>query len=230
MAAACDGPSVPLRVAAASDLHAAFTELAQRFEQSGHGKVDVTFGASGVLAKQIEHGAPFDVFAAANLGFVDDVVAAGACEQDSARAYARGHLILWSREKRTLASLTDDSVKHIAIANPETAPYGRAAKQALVAAGLWQQVESKIVYGGNVQQTLQLAQTNNADVALVSRSLVSHDVAHTTAIDEALHAPLMQGLVVCKRGARKDAGARFVELVLSDEGRALLSRYGFDVP
>lgn len=223
----------PVQVAAAADLTLAFEELGKVFEASTGQRVTFSFAASGSLAQQLGQGAPFDVFAAANAAFVDSAVRAGACDGASKALYARGHLVAWSKQGGvvlgTLADLQKPELKHIAIANPEHAPYGKAAREALVHAGLWSALESKIVIADNVRQALQFAQTGNADVALVALSLVARDSAgHRLSIDPALHAPIEQTLVVCRHGKNSEGGRAFAALVNSPEGQKLLERYGFD--
>jgi molybdate transport system substrate-binding protein len=135
----------PLRVAAAADLSSAFRDVGAVYEQKTGQKVDFSFGATGLLEKQIAEGAPFDVFAAANVSYVDDAVKAGACVADSKSTYATGHVVLFSAKEasfhpQTVADLTDARVTKIAIANPDHAPYGAAAKQAMQHAGVWDKV------------------------------------------------------------------------------------------
>jgi molybdate transport system substrate-binding protein len=219
-----------IQVAAASDLTLAFEELGRLFEQRGGQKVTFAFGASGALAKQLAQGAPFDLFAAANTAFAEQAVESGACDGTTQARYARGHLVAWSKRARleSLADLTRPDVQRIAIANPEHAPYGKAAREALMKAGLWSGLEPKIVQAENVRQALQFAETGNADVALVSRSLTARGGAgHQLAIDPALHAAIEQTLVVCRRGRNESGGRAFAALVESAEGQALLARYGF---
>jgi molybdate transport system substrate-binding protein len=225
-------PPAPVRVAAASDLTLAFEELGKVFEKDTGQKVTFSFAASGALAKQLGQGAPFDLFAAANPSFADAVVEAGACDGASKARYALGYLVAWSKQGGArLASLSDlarPEIQRIAIANPEHAPYGKAAREALLRAGVWSAVEAKIVHGENVRQALQFAQTGNADVAIVALSLVAQDHSgHALAIDPRLHAPIEQTLVVCRRGKNEAGGRAFARLVASPEGQRLLKRYGF---
>jgi molybdate transport system substrate-binding protein len=231
----CKAPAPPapvqIQVAAASDLTLAFEELGRLFEQRTGQKIGFSFAASGVLAKQLSQGAPFDLFAAANASFVDGAVKAGACDGSSKAAYARGHVVLWSKrggvKPSALSDLASSDIERIAIANPEHAPYGKAAREALIKAGVWGAVEGKIVHAENVRQALQFAQTGNADVALVALSLVARDQSgYMLAVDEALHAPIEQTLVVCQRGKNEAGGRAFAKLVTSPEGQAVLQRYG----
>jgi molybdate transport system substrate-binding protein len=225
-------PPAQVRVAAASDLTLAFEELGKRFEQRTGQKVSFSFAASGALAKQLSQGAPFDLFAAANASFVDSAVKAGACDGSSKALYARGHVVVWSKrggvKLTALSELANADIRHIAIANPEHAPYGKAAREALLAAGVWSAVERKVVHAENVRQALQFAETGNADVAIVALSLVAHDRSgQMLAVDPALHGAIEQTLVVCKRGKNEAGGREFAKLVESSEGQAVLERYGF---
>lgn len=220
----------PLRVAAASDLTEAFTELGQRFEAETKTKVVFSFGSSGLLAKQIAEGAPFDVFAAASANFVDDVVKAGACDGASAQHYARGRLAAWSPAGAlpNLDALADATNRRIALANPEHAPYGRAAKEALQRAGLWKRLEPRIVYAENVRQALQLAQTGNVEVALVAYSnVIDRTEGVKLLIDESLYEPIEQSMVRCSRGGQPEAAKRFLEFLKTSESRAWMRRSGF---
>jgi molybdate transport system substrate-binding protein len=225
-------PPAVVQVAAASDLSLAFAELGELFEQRTGQKVTFSFAASGALSKQLGQGAPFDVFAAANASFVDSAVEAGACDGATKTLYAHGHVVVWTRKGDVrVLSLTDlqkPEIKHIAIANPDAAPYGRAAREALVSVGLWPTLESKIVHAENVRQALQFAQTGNAEAALVALSLVARDDSGTRLLVESkLHGPIAQTLVVCKNGQNRAGGRAFAKLVASSEGQAVLERYGF---
>ena len=221
-------PAEPVRVAAAADLTEVFTELGARFEAETKVRVSFSFGSSGLLARQLASGAPFDLFAAANRGFVDQAVKAGACDGGSARDYARGTLALWSARPVSLDALNGEQVHRIALANPEHAPYGLAAKQTLEALGLWDRVQPKLVFSENVRQSLQFAETGNVDVAFVAYSnVVGRDAGAVLVLDEALHAPLQQAMVRCTRGANADGARRFMDFLDTPEAKALLRRSGF---
>lgn len=228
--------STPIKVAAAADLAFAFKEVGAAFEKQTSQKVTFTFGSTGQLAKQISEGAPYDVFAAANVSFIDDVVKAGACDPSTKAMYARGRIVIWTKKSSGIAAtaltdLRDARFVKIAIANPEHAPYGRAAQQAMETAGVWDAIKPKIVYGENIQQTLQFAQTGNTEVAIAALSLatVTEDGAYQL-IDESLHKPIDQALVVCKRGTNAEVGKAFAVFVNSADGRAIMRRYGFLLP
>jgi molybdate transport system substrate-binding protein len=220
--------SPPARVAAAADLALAFEELGQAFE----GRVSFTFGSSGLLASQIRHGAPFDLFAAASASFADQAIAAG-CDASSWRAYGRGRLVLWTRSPSPAAigELAQARFARIAIANPEHAPYGMAARQALQAAGVWPAVKSRVVLADNVRQALQHAESGNAEAAIVALSLMTGERrGHHLLLDEELHDPLEQVLVVCPGGENEAEARAFSELAGSETGQAILARHGFGRP
>jgi molybdate transport system substrate-binding protein len=224
-----------IRVAAASDLAKAFEEVAKEFRARTGITPDITFGSSGLLAKQIEQGAPFYLFASANKDFVGRIVAAKRCDGATAKIYGRGRIVVWTRAgvpaPVELADLTDAArYKKIAIANPEHAPYGLAAQQALQKSGLWAQLEPRLVLGDNIQTTMLYARNGNVDVAIVALSLaVVADGGAYLPIDPALHAPLEQQLVVCGTGAEAGAAAQLAAFIDSREGREIMTRYGFAV-
>lgn len=224
-----------VRIAAAADLAKAFTELGKEFQTRTGNPVEVEFGSSGLLAKQIEQGAPYAMFAAANRSYVDQVVKAGKCDGATARPYARGRLVVWTpsgtQPPTSLEDLADSRFHKIAIANPEHAPYGKAAKQALEKAGVWAKIQDRIVLGENIQATMLYARDHNADTALVALSLaVVADGGASLPVDPALHEPLDQALVVCGGGADAKVAHQFADFVSSREGREVMTRYGFLLP
>ncbi|KAB2897916.1 MAG: molybdate ABC transporter substrate-binding protein [Kofleriaceae bacterium] len=227
------GAKGQVKIAAAADLAKAFEEIGREFTKRTGVKPVFTFGSSGLLAKQLAEGAPFDVYAAANVSFVDEAVGSGACDGATKRPYARGRIVAWSRSHKigSLADLADPRFEKVAIAHPEHAPYGKAAKEALQAAGVWPQLEGKLVLAENIRQTLQWAQGGDADAGIVSLSLAPVDEGgRSLLIDETLHAPLVQALAVCKNGGGTAHGQAFADFVLSPEGTAIMKRYGFALP
>jgi molybdate transport system substrate-binding protein len=234
------GPSrkgEPLRVAAAADLALAFKEVGDAFERSSGKKVEFSFGSTGLLAKQISEGAPYDVFAAANVSYVDDVVRAQACNGESKQLYAKGRIVMWSTDKAllpaTLDGLRDKRLAKIAIANPDHAPYGLAAQQAMTKTGVWADVKPRAVYGENVQQTMMFAQSGNAEVAIIALSLAMTSGGSFVLIDAELHAPLEQALVICKGGSgggKPNEARAFVDFVGSEAGHEIMRKYGFLLP
>jgi molybdate transport system substrate-binding protein len=226
-----------IKVAAAADLAFAFRDLGIAFEKKTGTKVVFTFGSTGNLAKQIAEGATYDLFAAANVSFVDDVTKAGACDAATKTPYARGRIVVWTSDDakidppKSLADLADKRFVKIAIANPEHAPYGAAAQQALTSAGVWETVKPKLVYGENVQQTLQFGQTGNAEAAIVALSLATvTEGGKWVMIDDAQHKPIDQALVVCNRGGNVQGAKDFSAFLGSADGRTVMRKYGFVLP
>lgn len=235
--AGCDArPASPeIVVAAASDLTFAFRELGERFERETGTRVVFNFGSSGQLAQQILHGAPVDLFASANLRFVDELKAAGRLVPGTRAVYARGYLALWTRTDaphapERIEELSRPAFRRIAIANPQHAPYGVAAREALQSVGLWEALQPRLVYGENIRQTLQFAESGNADVAIVALALAVATDGHWVQLPEHLHQPLDQALAVVRGSAKETDARRFAALVTGEEGRAVLRRYGFGVP
>ncbi|WP_035172068.1 molybdate ABC transporter substrate-binding protein [Caldanaerobius polysaccharolyticus] len=220
-----------LRVAAAADLSMAFKEIGERFEEKNGCKVQLIIGSSGTLAQQIESGAPFDVFASADLKYIDQLDDKGKMVHGTKKLYAQGRIALATKIEGSLRvekldDLTNQEVKKIAIANPEHAPYGAAAQQALEKAGVWDKVKDKLVYGKNVEDTLSLVETGNADAGIVAVSIASKRVK-LYPIDESLYTPLKQYIGVIKRAKEEDLAKRFVGYVVSGEGKSILKKYGF---
>jgi len=223
---------LPLTVAAASDLTPAFEELGREFEKTNKTKVVFVFGSTGMLTRQIENGAPFDVFAAANVSYVDELDQKGLIIPDSKAIYARGRITLWTPNESNLrlqgvADLARPEVQRVAIANPDHAPYGLAAKQALQSAGVWDRVQPKLVYGDNIRQTLQYAQTGNVEVAIVALSLSVQSNGRWTLIPEELHQPINQGLAILKSTKNEPAARTFAAFIISPQGKAIMKKYGF---
>lgn len=219
----------PVRVGAAAGVARAFEALSQ----AQHLDAKYAFAATGLLAKQLEQGAPFDVFVSADLAFVDQVVKAGVCDGATRRVWALGRVVVVTRAgvalPASLAEVADARFTHVAIANPETAPYGRAAKQALEKAGLYDAVRPRLVPADNVLQALQFVDSGNADVGLVARSLVPRD-RPALVVDAALHAPVELGVVLCGPAGRRAKGQAFLDALTSKEAAAVLAGFGYEAP
>ncbi|MCS6802846.1 MAG: molybdate ABC transporter substrate-binding protein [Chloroflexota bacterium] len=224
-----------LQVAAAADLRPALAEIARLYQEQTGQAATLTFGSTGQLTQQIEQGAPFDVFLAANEAFIERLKRGGHTVAGTEQRYARGRLALVTSPAlnlpvSALSDLTAPSIRYIAIANPEHAPYGVAAQDALEALGLWGTLRPRLVYGENVQQAMQYVQTGQADAGIVAVALVIPTQLRWTLVPQELHRPLDQALAILRR-TRSEADARaFVSLVMSPEGQALLGRYGFEPP
>jgi len=224
--------SQQITVAAAANLTDAFNELGKDFTARTGIRVVFSFGATAELEKQIENGAPFDVYASADVEHVETLNSKGLVTPNTNKLYARGRLILWIPPGSTLKlnrieDITRTEVERIAIAKPDVAPYGRATVEALRALNLWQQVEGKVIYGQNVSQTKQYAATANAEVAFLPLSLVKANEGQSIEVDEHLHQPIDQAIAVIKDSPYQEAARQFVDFVLSTEGQTLLERYGY---
>ncbi len=224
-----------LTVAAAADLRKAFDEIGTQFGKKTRNKVIFTYGSSGLLAKQIEQGAPFDVFAAANVKYIDDLVPKGAIKRDSRIRYAQGQLTMWTKKNSNikphrLQDLIKPNIRRIAIANPEHAPYGQAAKEAFQSVGIWEKVKPKLVYGENIAQTLQFAQSGNVDVAIVALSLSIGSGGRYTGIPGELHKPITQAMGIVTATKVAPVARQFQQFVMSSTGKAILRKYGFLIP
>jgi len=225
----------PLLVAAAADLQFAFNEISEQFEANTGQKVVFTFGSTGNLTTQIENGAPFDILAAANVVYVDRLREQGLIIPDTQQLYAQGRIVLIAnRESKvqatSLEDLVDPSITRIAIANPEHAPYGQAAREALQSAGVWETVQAKLVLGENVAQALQFVQTGNAPVGIVAFSIADVPEVTVTLLSSNLHKPINQALAVIKGTSHEAVARTFVDFVNSSEGREIMRRYNFLLP
>lgn len=183
-----------------------------------------------MLARQIEHGAPYDLYLSANERFVNDLAASGRLLPDSVKVYALGRLGLWSKSGKikSLDDLKGSDVRHVAIANPVHAPYGAAAKQALESSGLWTVLQPRLVYGENVRQALEMAQSGNADAVVTAWSLVWDRAA--AQLPETLHAPIRQAGGVVAASAHRAQARKFLLFLTSPEGRRILEAHGLIPP
>jgi molybdate transport system substrate-binding protein len=229
-----------LRVAAAADLQLAMHDLASQFEKNSGTKVAVSYGSSGNFQAQIENGAPFDLFFSADAMYPERLVKASVADAQSLVEYAEGHLVLWAASgenlqlaKRGFEVLKDPRVQKIAIANPQHAPYGRAAVAALKKAGLYDQVKDKLVYGENISQAAQFAQSGSAQLGLVAFSLTfaeSMKTGETWEIPAEYYPPIQQEAVIINSSPNKAAARAFLAFVKSEQGRKILSNYGLTSP
>lgn len=226
-----------LTVAAAADLAPAFKELGVLFTRQTGMTVVYNFGSTGQLAQQVERGAPFDLLFAANKSFIEDLNTKGLVIPDTMEVYAQGRIALWTRadsalKPQKIEDLAKPNYARIAIANPEHAPYGQAAKEALEQAGLWTIVEPRLVYGENIAQTLTLADTGNVDVAIVALSLSVQGTGAWALIPAELHSdhPLIQMAAVIKGTSHETAARRFIAFVNSPDGQMVMKKYGFILP
>ena len=220
----------PLLVMAAASLSGAMPEIVRDFEERTGVAVDLAQGATHTLAAQIRHGAPVDLFFAADEATIDRLVASGSIRGTSVRRYSTGRLALvWRAGAAAPAGIADLLAPRyavVAIANPEIAPYGAAAREALQQAGVWGGLQERIVLGENVAQAYQFVRTGNADVALVARSVVDTLTTRFITVDGALHQPIHQSAGIVKASGHP-AAQSFLDHVLSSEGQAILTAHGF---
>lgn len=226
-----------IRIAAASDLRFALDDVIVAYNQGDpETEIDVVYGSSGKLSTQIIHGAPYDLFFSADILYTQRLKAAGFAASEPA-IYAVGRLVLWSANedasRLTLVDLTDARFKHIAIAQPAHAPYGKSAKEAMEAAGIWQQVKSKLVFAENIAQAAQMAQTGAADIAVIALSLVKFPAFKSQGyyqIPQELHQPLTQAYVMTPVGKDKNAVHHFSRFMNTQSAYRIMKAYGFTVP
>ena len=237
------GPSsveTRVRVAAASDLVFCLDELGRAFRaRHPHRTIEVTPGSSGNLFAQIRQGAPYDLFLSADRLYPVRLIEAGAAVSNSLTTYAHGRLVLWTLKPdlpvtNGLTMLNRPDVRRVAIANPDHAPYGRAARDALQRAGLWGTVTNRLVLADNIAQTVQWVQSGAAEVGLVALSLVSapqlQGVGRWWLLPEEAHSPLEQAAVLTLRGAGNPAAREFLEFLRGREAREVFERFGFRLP
>jgi molybdate transport system substrate-binding protein len=226
-----------IRVAAAADLKFAMDELAAGFDKETGTKVTITYGSSGNFFTQLQNGAPFDLFFSADIDYPRKLGARGLAEPGTLYEYAVGRIVIWMPAQASVdlyaqgwGALLDANVQKIAIANPQHAPYGRAAVAALQKAGIYNQVKAKLVYGENVSQAAQFVQSGNAQAGIVALSLAISPTmkdGKRWEIPAEMHPAIEQGAVVLKNATNKEAARAFLEFVKSNAGRATLSKHGF---
>lgn len=222
--------SETLYVAAASDLQPAFKEIGGLYKQRTGNNVIFTFGSSGLLSKQIMHGAPFDIFASANKRYIEDLKNKGLIADDKYYVFCRGRLAIVANNGNSrpvnINDLIKGSFKKIVIANPDHAPYGAAAKEALIKSNIWDDLKPRLIYGENIRQALQYIRTGDADAGIVALSLVAADNNYLL-IDEGLHQAIEQSIAVLKDSKNKSNAEGFTDIVLNGTGREILKKYGF---
>ena len=216
-----------LYLAAASDLVRTLPELCQDFHRQTGTVCRISFGSSGILAQQIQHGAPFAVFLSADRQYVQQLAGAGKVTGQR-RVYARGQLAIWSRDLpvTTLNDLATPQVTRIAMANPTHAPYGRAARQALERAGLWTKVQPKVVLAETIRHSMEMAESGNVEVAFTAASLLA-DRGHSFLVPAVLYDRLDQEAAVVQSGPDAE---RFLDYLGSEPAKQILTKFGFLLP
>ncbi len=237
----------PLRIAAAADLQPVLPPVLAEFEKQTGIHAEATYQASAALTSQIQNGAPFDLFLSADLSYPARLIESGAGDNEGIKdpsgavhpkspvTYAHGTLVLWTRKDSrwpspTLATLSDPALKRLAIANPERAPYGRAAVAALTSLKLYDALKPKLVTAENISQTAQFAETGNADAGLIS--LTSAKTAHLSSlgnyfvIPRESYPPIEQGAVIVSKTNQRQAASRFLEFLSSPGTQQQLAKSG----
>lgn len=231
----------PLRVAAAADLEPVLPPILAQFQQATGIHAEATFQASAVLTTQIQNGAPFDLFLSADLGYPKKLIdagladAAGSPDSSTPIVYAKGTLVLWTRKDfhlppPSLDLLRSPDLKRIAVANPDRAPYGRAAVAALTSLKLYDTLKSRIVTAENISQTAQFVDSGNADAGLISLTSaltprLSGDGAYFV-IPRDLYPPIEQGAVIVSKTVQRDNAHKLLDYLLSGPVQAQLAKSG----
>lgn len=225
--------SEEITVAAAANLTDAFGEISREFTARTGVRVVYSFGATADLEKQIENGAPFDLFASADEEHVEALGRLNMLTPNTRKVFARGRLVLWippgsNVRLNRLEDLGQVDVERIAVAKPDVAPYGRATVEALSALNLWMKIEPRVIYAQNVNQARQYAATGNADIAFLPLSLVRQGEGRTIEVSDQLHKPINQAIAVIKSSTKQEAAQKFLSFITSAEGQAILERYGYE--
>ena len=235
----CTAPRVPLRIAAAADLRYALEDVVKTFHlRHSEVRIEPTYGSSGMFYEQLVNHAPFDLYLSADVQYPRKLSERGLILPGSEFTYADGHIVLWTGNasgvdvaRLGMEALRQPAVRHIAIANPAHAPYGRAAEAALRSLGLYDAVKGKLVMGENISQAFQLAQSGAAEVGIVALSLAIAPGAagqgHYWEVPRDANPRIQQGGAILKWTKNPEAAQAFRAFLMAPEGRAILKRYGF---
>ena len=230
-------PKTNVTIAAAANMQFALTEITAAFTEETGIKTETILGSSGKLNAQIKEGAPYDVFVSADMAFPQDLYETGFTTV-APKVYANGTLILWSFQDEiqpSLELLTSASIKHIAVANPKTAPYGIAASQVLNTKGFYDQVKRKLVFGESVGQTNQFIITGAAEVGFTAKSVVMSPQmkgkGNWIEVSREVYDPISQGIVLLKSSKETKKNAQlFYDFMFSEKAKIILRKYGYQVP
>lgn len=236
---AVDADAEPVTVAVASNFTRAIQDIVASFAAESGQVVQITSASTGKLYAQISNGAPFDVFLAADAERPRLLEAAGRGVEGSRFTYAIGQLVLWSRDPALAGTdcrgrLNDLGASRLAIANPDTAPYGVAAREMLIGLGLWGRVEAQLVRGENIAQALHFVSSGNASLGLIARAQANDarlpPATCSWPVPPKLHSPIRQQAVLLNRAAGNESAAAFLEFLRGPTARAIIARHGYLLP
>lgn len=222
-----------IAIATAANMQFAMKDLSQEFTKQTGINCDIIVSSSGKLTAQIKEGAPYDLFVSADMKYPEDLYQSGFTTKKP-EVYAFGKLVLWSIKeglKPNIAQLTDENIKHIALANPKTAPYGQAALDVLNHHNIFEKVEKKLVYGESISQTNQFIISGSAQVGFTAKSVVLspkvEGEGQWTAIDESSYTPIAQGVVILKKDNPSENAEKFYSFLFSERSKEILEDYGY---
>ena len=227
-----------ITIVAASSIKFAMADIVSKFNaENRNDAVTAMYGSSGKFTTQIQNGAPFDMLFAADVNFPQMLKKEGLTSSDPV-VYAIGRLVIWSSTtdatKLTLQKLSNANIHKVAIANPELAPYGMRAKEAMKSAGMWEKLQDKLVFGENIEHTTQMVRTGAADAGIIALSLARNPEMSKqggySLIDSSLHGSLAQAFVITKRAKDSALARRFAAYVQTPESRKTIEKYGFVLP
>jgi molybdate transport system substrate-binding protein len=228
-----------ITVAAAADLQFAMQDIAAQFQKETGKEVKLIYGSSGNFFQQLQNGAPFDMFFSANLDYPKKLESAGLTEPGSYYEYAKGKIVVWvSKDSKLdlssgLQALLNPSIKKIAVANPQHAPYGQAAVAAMQKEGIYDKVKDKLVLGENISQTASFVMSGSADVGIVALSLTlspnMKDDGRYVEVPAGEYPPIKQASVILRYSKDKETAKQFLSFIKTAAVADTLKRYGFDV-
>jgi molybdate transport system substrate-binding protein len=226
-----------ITIATAANMQFAMDEIIETFTQQTGLNCEIIVSSSGKLTAQIKEGAPYDIFISADMKFPNELYNAG-FTTNKPTVYAYGKLVLWTLDKNLQPSfeiLKSTQIKHIAVANPKTAPYGLAAEEVLKKEGMYAEIKSKLVFGESISQTNQFIITQAAEIGFTAKSVVLSPkvIGKGTwiEIDDTSYTPISQGVVLLKNGiGNKNHALQFFNFLLSAEGSKILNKFGYSIP